>query len=152
MDWAVSDTLRCHVWPSTGHYWLYHRMTTGSRPTQQQRQALCVCIYVIGQAREAKCGQVFASARENTGQSRPFSPTPSGSTPYFPTSRPGIAPSLWMSSSDGTEDSKHDNQIGGSQGWGSGGEAWVNKSNVRPQRNSWYNLKCSVWACLVWVW
>lgn len=77
---------------ATGSNWLYQRMITGSRPSHQQRRALCVCIYVIRQAIEAKCGRVPAS-----GQNKPFSPTPSGYTPYFHTSHPGIALSLSMS-------------------------------------------------------
>lgn len=129
--------LKCDVWPSTGSNWLYQRMTTGSRPSQQQRRALCVCIYVIGQAREAKCGRVPASARANeTRQNKPFSPTPSGYTPYFHTSRPGIALSLWVTSwwHSGQQTQQATRR---KLSWSSSREAWVNKLNVRPQRSSW---------------
>lgn len=59
---------------------------------------LCVCIYVIGQAREAKCGRLPASARENeTGQNKPFSNPPPVKLPIFPPVAIRIALSLCMS-------------------------------------------------------
>jgi len=93
--------LRVHpdVWPSTGSNWLYRRMTTVSRPTPLQRQTLCVCIYVICQAREAKCGRVWQSARyskrDRTEQAIFFKPLWLNS--LFSHQVPGIAPSLSMS-------------------------------------------------------
>lgn len=77
-------------------------MTTGSSSTHQQRQALCVCIYVIGQAREAKCGRVAASARANeTGQDRTshFLPPPLVKLPIFtPVAVELLCLSLWATS------------------------------------------------------
>lgn len=73
------------VWPSTGSNWLCYRIT-GSSYTHQLQHALCVCIYVIGQAREAKCVRMPASARANeTGQDRTshFLPLPLVKLPIF---------------------------------------------------------------------
>lgn len=78
--------LHLDVWPSTGSNWLCYRMTTGSSYTHQLQHALCVCIYVIGQAREAKCVRMPASARANeTGQDRTshFLPLPLVKLPIF---------------------------------------------------------------------
>lgn len=90
------------MWPSTGSNWLYERMTTGSSSTHQQRQALCVCIYVIGQAREAKCGRVATSTRANeTGQDRTshFLPPPLVKLPIFtPVAVELLCLSLWATS------------------------------------------------------
>lgn len=62
-------------------------MTTG-RTQQLQPASVCVfvCVFVIGQAREAKCVRVAAAARANeTGQNRTshFLPLPLVKLPIF---------------------------------------------------------------------
>lgn len=87
-------------------------------PLTNEGELFYVCIYVIGQAREAKRGRVPASAGANeTGQNEPFSQNPLWLKSLFSHQSPwDCSVSLYERHPDGIEGSKPRRQRGGKPG------------------------------------
>lgn len=102
--------------------------------------ASSLCVYLCD--RSGQRGQVWLSARlsqskrDRTEQAIFSNPLWLNSL-FSHQSLWNCSVSLYERHPDGTVGSKASERRGRSRGWGTSGEVWVNKLNVRPQRRSW---------------